>query len=296
MVLKAKKKESVFSDKGLQNYLYEISQYKALPRELEQELAVKAHNGDKDALNRLIQSNLKFVVKIATRYQNRGLTLLELISEGNIGLIKAIEKFDPEKDIKLISYAIWWIKQRIMLAISEKNSMIRVPLGKTSQSNKLKAVSDKKYTETGHTPSDDELGKLMELDPKMIDQLRGNIIDTVSIDEMISTSGNQEINIGDNLEDKDTVDPQSMYYRERILKKLRNAIDNLDTREAEIIRTYYGINKQQKARNFAQIAEKMGLSRERVRQIQKEALKKILEGLQPEEEKLVDNFIEKYSN
>lgn len=293
--MQRKKRESVFSDKALQSYLYEISKYKALPRELEQEYAVKAKAGDKDALNKLIQSNLKFVVKIATRYQNRGLSLSELISEGNIGLIKAIEKFDPDKDIKLISYAIWWIKQRIMLAISEKNSLIRVPLGKTSQSNKMKAVSDKKYTETGQAPSDAELGKMLDLDPKMIDQLRGNIIDTVSIDEIISTSGNQEINIGDNLEDKDTADPQTMYYRERMLKKLRNAIDNLEDREAEIIRTYYGINKQHKARNFAQIAEKMGLSRERVRQIQKEALKKIMDGLQPEEEQLVDDFIERYS-
>lgn len=293
--MQRKKRESVFSDKALQSYLYEISKYKALPRELEQEYAVKAKAGDKDALNKLIQSNLKFVVKIATRYQNRGLTLSELISEGNIGLIKAIEKFDPDKDIKLISYAIWWIKQRIMLAISEKNSLIRVPLGKTSQSNKMKAVSDKKYMETGQAPSDVELGEMLDLDPKMINQLRGNIIDTVSIDEIISTSGNQEINIGDNLEDKDTADPQTVYYRERMLKKLRNAIDNLEDREAEIIRTYYGINKQNKARNFAQIAEKMGLSRERVRQIQKEALKKIMDGLQPEEEQLVDDFIERYS-
>ena len=292
--MQRKRKESVFSDKALQNYLNEISKYKALPREVEHELAIKACNGDKEALNKLIQSNLKFVVKIATRYQNRGLTLAELISEGNIGLIKAIEKFDPDKDIKLISYAIWWIRQRIMLALSEKNSLIRVPLGKTSQANKLKAVSDKMLSITGHVPSDKELSAIMELDTKMLDQLRGNVIDTLSIDELTTTSGNQEISIGDNLEDKSTIDPQSLYYKERLKNKLRKAIDNLETREADIIRTYYGINKQEKAENFAQIAERMGLSRERVRQIQKEALKKILNDLQPEEEKLVDAFIEKY--
>jgi len=293
--MQKRRKESVFSDKALQSYLNEISKYKAMPRELEQEMAIKARNGDKDALNQLIQSNLKFVVKIASRYQNRGLSLSELISEGNIGLIKAIEKFDPSKDIKLISYGIWWIKQRIMLAISEKNTLIRVPLGKTSQASKLKAIADKEYSVTGKNPSDSELSKKMDLDPKMIDQLRSNIIDTVSIDEITTTSGNQEVNIRDNLEDMETPDPQTLYYRERLKKKLTNAIDNLETREAEIIRTYYGINKHNKAQNFAQIAEKMGLSRERVRQIQKEALKKILNGLQPEEEKLVDAFIDKYS-
>ncbi len=293
--MQRKRKDSVFSDKALQNYLTEISRFKALPREVEQELAVNAKNGDKEALNKLIQSNLKFVVKIATRYQNRGLSLSELISEGNIGLIKAVEKFDPEKDIKLISYAIWWIRQRIMLAISEKSSMIRVPLGKSSQANKLKAVSDKMFSITGVAPSDNELSEILDIDTKMIDSLRSNVIDTVSIDELTASSGNPDINISNNIEDKSTLDPQTLYYRERIQKKLKHAIDNLETREADIIRNYYGINKMHKAENFAQIAEKMGLSRERVRQIQKEALKKILSDLKPEEEKLVDAFIEEHN-
>jgi RNA polymerase primary sigma factor len=288
------RKESVFADKALQNYLNEISKYKALPREIEHDMAIKANKGDKEALDRLIQANLKFVVKIATRYQNRGLSLSELISEGNIGLIKAIEKFDPTKDIKLISYAIWWIKQRIMLAVSEKNSLIRVPMGKSSQANKLKAVSDRIFAVTGQSPSDSELSEIMEIDEKTIDQLRSNVIDTLSIDELSTTSTNQEVNISDNLEDKEALNPQTLYYKERLHNKLENAIKHLDSREAQIIRTYYGINKQQQARNFAQIAEEMGLSRERVRQIQKEALKKILSDMQPEEEKLVDAFIDEY--
>jgi RNA polymerase primary sigma factor len=289
-----KRKESVYSDKALQSYLSEISKYKAIPRELEHELAIKARNGDQDALNTLIQSNLKFVVKIASRFQNRGLSLAELISEGNIGLIKAIEKFDPDKDIKLISYAIWWIKQRIMLALAEKNSLIRVPLGKTSQANKIRAISDKMYTMTGNSPTDEEISEIMDVDPKMIDQLRSNIIDTLSIDEISTNADNQEINMSDNLEDKVSVDPQTLYYKERMQNKLKRAIKNLDSRESEIIRTYYGINKQNRAKNFAQIAEEMGLSRERVRQIQKEALKKIIDDIQPEEEVLVDAFIDEF--
>ncbi|HOD17877.1 MAG TPA: RNA polymerase sigma factor RpoD/SigA [Candidatus Cloacimonadota bacterium] len=293
--MQRKKKESVFSDKALQNYLNEISKFKTLPREEEHELAIKAKAGDKEALNKLIQANLKFVVKIAARYQNRGLTLSELISEGNIGLIKAIEKFYPDKDIKLISYAIWWIKQRIMQAIAEKNSLIRVPLGKSNQANKLKAISDKRFASTGETPTVKELSELMEIDPKLIDRLRTNQIDTVSIDEVNATNNNQEVALSENLQDKDTADPQTLFYKERLLKKLTQAINNLEPREAEIIRNYYGMNKQQKAHNFAQIAQKMGLSRERVRQIQKEALKKILNGMEPDEEKLVDAFIDKYN-
>lgn len=288
-------RENVFADKALQNYLKEISKFQALSREEEHELGVKARNGDLEAINRLVQANLKFVVKIASRYQNRGLTLSELISEGNIGLLKAIEKFDPDKDIKLISYAIWWIKQRIMLAVSEKSSLIRVPLGKSSSAYRVKATQDRIYTETGETASTEELSEKMNITEKSIQQLRGQMIETTSFDDLISGANFQEFSTRDMIADEELADPQKMYHRERLQKKISNAIDKLDKREADIIRTYYGLNKEQETQNFAQIAEKMGLSRERVRQIQKEALKKILAELKPDEDGFVDEFIEKYN-
>ena len=120
--------ENVYNDKGLQQYLKDISKIPTLSREEENRLAIKAKNGDKEALNKLIESNLKFVVRVATKYQNRGLSFNELISEGNQGLIKAIEKFDPDKNIKLISYAVWWIKQSILQAIAEQSRLVRLPL------------------------------------------------------------------------------------------------------------------------------------------------------------------------
>mgnify|MGYP001165605075 CR=1 FL=1 len=288
------RRESVFADKALQNYLNEISKYKTLSREEEHELGIKARNGDAEAMNRLIQSNLKFVVKIALRYQNRGLSLSELISEGNIGLIKAIEKFDPEKDIKLISYAIWWIKQRIMLAVSEKSSLIRVPMGKSSAAHRVKATQDRIFAETGELASTDELSERMHLTGKSIDQLKGQIPETSSFDEILSTDDFQDYTAKDLLVDKEGSDPQSLYYHERMQEKINSAIDKLDAREADIIRTYFGLNESHESRNFAQIAERMGLSRERVRQIQKEALKKILHEIRPEEDAFVDDFIEKY--
>ncbi len=289
------RRESVFSDKALQSYLNEISKYKTLTREEEHELGIKARNGDAEAMNKLIQSNLKFVVKIAARYQNRGLTLSELISEGNIGLIKAIEKFDPDKDIKLISYAIWWIKQRIMLAVSEKSSLIRVPLGKSSAAHRVKATSDRIFSETGESASTEELSERMHITEKSIDQLKGQIPETSSFDEILSSDDHQEFTTKDMFIDHDASDPQTLYYQERMHEKLHQAIDKLDTREADIIRTYFGLNEPNEARNFAQIAEVMGLSRERVRQIQKEALRKILQEIRPEEGALVDDFIEKYN-
>lgn len=288
------RKESVFADKALQNYLREISKYKTLSREEEHELGIKAKNGDANALNRLIQSNLKFVVKIAARYQNRGLTLSELISEGNIGLIKAIEKFDPEKDIKLISYAIWWIKQRIMLAVSEKSSLIRVPLGKTSTAHRIKAAQDRFFSETGESASSQELSSTTNMTARSIDQLKGQIIETTSFDDLIQSDDFSEYSTRDLLEDKETADPQQLYYRDRMQERLHHAIDMLDDREADIIRDYFGLNEKNEAQNFAQIAERIGLSRERVRQIQKEALRKMMAELKPEEDAFVDEFIERY--
>ncbi|HOE54905.1 MAG TPA: RNA polymerase sigma factor RpoD/SigA [Candidatus Cloacimonas acidaminovorans] len=287
-------KESVFADKALQNYLNEISKFKTLSREEEHDLAIKAKNGDVDAMNKLIQANLKFVVKIASRYQNRGLSLSELISEGNIGLIKAIEKFDPDKDIKLISYAIWWIKQRIMLAVSEKSSLIRVPMGKSSAAHRVKLTQDRYFTETGKIATPDELSEKMNIAEKTIAQLQNKLPETSSFDDIITTSDSQDFTAKDLLEDKDTLDPQSLYYQERMQEKIQNAISKLDAREADIIRNYFGLNESHESRNFAQIAEKLGLSRERVRQIQKEALKKIMREIKPEEDEFVDRFLEKY--
>jgi len=287
-------KESVFADKALQNYLNEISKFKTLSRKEEHDLAIKAKNGDIDAMNKLIQANLKFVVKIASRYQNRGLSLSELISEGNIGLIKAIEKFDPDKDIKLISYAIWWIKQRIMLAVSEKSSLIRVPMGKSSAAHRVKLTQDRYFTETGKIATPDELSEKMNIAEKTIEQLQNKLPETSSFDDIITTSDSQDFTAKDLLEDKDTLDPQSLYYQERMQEKIQNAISKLDAREADIIRNYFGLNESHESRNFAQIAEKLGLSRERVRQIQKEALKKIMREIKPEEDEFVDRFLEKY--
>ncbi|MEF3694728.1 MAG: RNA polymerase sigma factor RpoD/SigA [Candidatus Cloacimonadota bacterium] len=286
--------ENVFADRALQNYLREISKYKTLSREEEQELARRAKEGDQDAINRLTQANLKFVVKIASKYQNRGLSLSELISEGNIGLIKAIEKFEPDKDIKLISYAIWWIKQRIMLAVSEKSSLIRVPMGKSSTVHRMKALEDRHLAETGEAVSMAELSEKMNIGAKSLEVLKGNRIETTSFDDILQGSDYQEFSTRDMFEDKDLVDPQRIYYRDRIQEKIHSAIDKLDLREADIIRKYFGLDESQETMNFAQIAEMMGLSRERVRQIQKEALKKILHELQPEEGDLVESFVETY--
>lgn len=267
--------ENVFKDKALQKYLGDISRIKPLSREDELELAIKAKNGDEDAKAILIRSNLKFVVKIASRYQNRGLTLSELISEGNMGLITAIEKFDTEKDIKLISYAVWWIRQRILFALSEKVSVIRTPLGKANAANKIKKAKEQIFSDTGHHATLAEIVEKTNLKPKVVDKIERQVTDAVSLEDVSYSNKHDEVTLLNFMEDINAEDPKRIYYKDKLNSKIHDSISNLAERDAFIIKSYFGLEGKD-GKNFAQIAEELGISRERVRQIQKEALKKIM--------------------
>ena len=282
--------ENVFEDKALQSYLNEIAKIKPLTREEEQELAIKAKQGDKKALDKLVTANLKFVVKVASRYQNRGLTLAELISEGNMGLIKAIEKFEPEQDNKLISYAVWWIRQRILFALAEKTNVIRIPLGKANLANKIKFAKDQVFSETGQKASVEEISDRTDLDEKAIRKINNQNIQTLSLDDQAYTDKHDTVAITDFLEDPAIVDPKTLYYQERVQDKIEESISKLPPRDAYIVKQYFGLEGDG-SRNFAQIGEELGLSRERVRQIQKAALQSILKEAYAEMEKDIDYLI-----
>jgi RNA polymerase primary sigma factor len=282
--------ENVFNDRALQSYLSEIAKIKPLSREKEIELAIKAKQGDKKALDKLVTANLKFVVKVAARYQNRGLTLSELISEGNMGLIKAIEKFDPERHNKLISYAVWWIKQKILFALAEKTTVIRMPLGKANIANKIKLARDKVFSETGHKASIEEISEMTHLNEKAIDKISKQKINTFSLDDSSFTKRHEKVSLHDFLEDSEILDPKTLYYRDKVKGSIEESISKLPPREAYIVKQYFGLEGD-KSKNFAQIGEELGLSRERVRQIQKKALQKILEETYKEVENDIDYLI-----
>jgi RNA polymerase primary sigma factor len=282
--------ENVFKDRALQSYLNQIAKIKPLSREEEQELAIKAQKGDKKALDKLVTANLKFVVKVASRYQNRGLTLAELISEGNMGLIKAIEKFDPEQHNKLISYAVWWIRQRILFALAEKTNVIRIPLGKANIANKIKYAKDKVFSETGRHASIEEISDRTDLDKKAIKKIDLQNIQTLSLDDESYTQKHDKVSLSDFLEDPSTVDPKTLYYKGKVQDKIEESIEKLPSRDAYIVKQYFGLEGDE-SRNFAQIGEELGLSRERVRQIQKAALQSILEDAFEEMESDIDYLI-----
>jgi RNA polymerase primary sigma factor len=284
--------ENVYNDKGLQQYLKDISKIPTLSREEENRLAIKAKNGDKEALNKLIESNLKFVVRVATKYQNRGLSFNELISEGNQGLIKAIEKFDPDKNIKLISYAVWWIKQRISAAISNNKSMIIVPLGKNNISNKIKNSREQIYQKTGNKATEQEISEHSNIDMKTLEKIQRQIPETISLDSESNNLKTNNITINTFLSDPDNLDPNKIYKKEKLKKKINDLIKQLPERNEYILRSYFGLNDK-KEKNFAEIAKELGLSRERIRQIQKESIKKIYENSYKELENDIDLIINK---
>lgn len=266
--------ENVFHDKALQKYLNDISSIPTLSREEEQELAHRCKLGDKKAQDRLIQANLKFVVKIASHYQNRGLSLSELISEGNMGLIAAIDKFEPDKNIKLISYAVWWIRQRILFALAEKTSIIRTPLGKSNLANKIRKAKEKIFSGTGRQATMADVSAATKLNSKVIHKIEEQITDAVSLDEISYTADNDEVRLQNFLFDVAAEDPKQLYYHDKIQNRIQKSISSLPARDAYIVRQYFGLDGEE-GKNFAQIAEELGISRERVRQIQKAAIKKI---------------------
>jgi len=278
------------TDESLLKYLNDISRYSTLSREEEKQLAIKVKVGDKKAKERLINANLKFVVKIALNYQNRGLTLSELISDGNLGLIKAIEKFDPDKDIKLITYAIWWIRQRILFAIAEKSSLIRIPLGLNNRVKKLKNAKDKIFVEQGYAPDADQLSMETDISEQSINRIANTMFETLSLDEIdynFGRCGNrpysshyENISIIDVFENSDSADPKTLVANEKIQETIQQSIKALDDREAYILKSYFGLEGFQE-KNYSEIAKEIGISRERVRQIQKIALKKIFNQVYP---------------
>ncbi len=280
--------ENVFLDKALQSYLKGISDIEPLSREEEHELAIRAQNGDQEAFDKLVHANLKFVVTVAAKYQNKGLSLAELISEGNVGLIKAIKKFDPSKNIKLISYAVWWIKQSILLALAEKTDLIRVPLGKTNSVNKIKMARAKIFSELGREPTNQEIANECGLSVEEVQRVNDQIVDTFSLD---STETEDNSSMYDFLEDRITKDPQTLYYRDKVLESIEQSLEEIPEREALIVKKYFGLDGEP-SKNFAQIGKELGLSRERVRQIHKAALDHILkesyDGLKDDIEKIID--------
>ncbi len=256
---------------SLEDYLNDISKQPLLTAEEEVKLAQRIHNDDREALERLVCANLRFVVSVAKQYQNQGLTLPDLINEGNIGLIKAAEKFDETRGFKFISYAVWWIRQSILQALAEQSRMVRLPLNQVSAVSRINKLIMKFEQEHERKPSAYELSELIDETPEKIrDSLRANGR-PMSINAPLGEG--DDSTLLEVISDENTPQADRGMIDKSLATEIERMLDTLDEREKTIVEMCFGINNREMT--LDEISEKFGLSRERVRQIREKALLKL---------------------
>lgn len=256
---------------ALEKYLQDISHEGLVSVEEEIELARKIKKGDVKALEKLTKANLRFVVSVAKQYQNQGLSLPDLINEGNLGLIKAAKKYDETRGFKFISYAVWWIRQSIMQAISEQSRIVRVPINQMGVIHKMRKVVQQFEQEYQRLPSIDEIAEQIDLPKEKIVEIMSMITKKISMDAPIST--NDDGNLLDVLPNKNSPSADEDLLEEGLKKEIERLLVSLSEREQIILRGYFGIN--QREMSLEEIGEQTGLTRERVRQLKEKAIKRL---------------------
>jgi RNA polymerase primary sigma factor len=259
-------------DTAIKLYLREIGQVKLLTPEEEIELAAKIKKGDKKAREQMIKANLRLVVKIAHDYEGFGLPLLDLISEGNIGLMKAVERFDPAKGGKLSTYGSWWIKQSIKRALANQSKTIRLPVHLVDKISKMRRVAMKLQEEFGREPTDDELGEELGISASRVAQMRTAAIRPASLDAPIGDDDSN--NFSEVVQDENADTPYEHLEEKTVTKMLQEMVTTLDQREATILRYRFGLDGGSE-KTLEEVGQKFGVTRERVRQIQNIALNKL---------------------
>jgi len=271
------------SDTGLNRYLREIGRIPLLTPQQEIELAAKIKKGDAAARERMINSNLRLVVTIAHDYANLGLPLLDLISEGNIGLTKAIERFDPTKGAKLSTYAMWWIKQSIKRALANQSKMIRLPVHLGDKIAKVRRVSLQMSDELGREPTDDELGEEIGIASEKVARLKSVGIRPASLDAAIGDDDSTEF--GEMIGDEDAQTPFELLRDKNLRGEVDGLIEVLDSREKKIISQRFGLDGG-KPKTLEDVGKNFGITRERIRQLQNIALAKLRRALSQKEDLL----------
>lgn len=256
---------------ALEKYLQEIGREEMITVEQEAELARRIRKGDRKALEELTKANLRFVVSVAKQYQNQGLTLPDLINEGNLGLIKAAEKFDETRGFKFISYAVWWIRQSILQALAEQSRIVRLPLNQVGQLNRINRLFSKFEQENERTPSVEELAEVLEADAEMVSEVMKNAVRPISMDAPFVEG--EENTLQDILTDNSSSDVDGLFDGESLATEVKRTLAMLPERERKILVMFYGIGESEKS--LEEIGLQLGLSRERVRQIKEKTLKKL---------------------
>jgi RNA polymerase primary sigma factor len=259
---------------SLDKYLQEIGKEDMISAEEEVELAIRIRGGDRAALEKLTRANLRFVVSVSKQYQNQGLSLPDLINEGNMGLIKAAERFDETRGFKFISYAVWWIRQSILQALAEQARIVRLPLNKIGIINKINRAFSELEQKYERPPSVDELAEILEVSPSDIRQSMSSSGRHVSMDASLVEGDESSSNMYDLLLNDSLPGPETNLVQESLQKDIERSLTTLTSREGDVVRMYYGLSGRYPL-TLEEIGEKFDLTRERVRQIKEKAIRRL---------------------
>ena len=265
-------KSNIEENNNISLYFADAKREKLLTREEEIELTQRLKKGDSQARAKLIRSNLRFVISIAKQYKNSGLLLEDLIGEGNLGLIIATDRFDPDKGYHFISYAVYWIRQSILRAINEKSRLIRLPLNKAMDLVDLERAVHQCYYKTGHMPDVEDLAAILKKEPREIRNIMSMNNEYVSLEKDFNMGGVKD-RLADVVEDKNSKTVEDILSDKELTEELKIAMEELSDIEKEIINARYGLDQEKKT--LKEVGDKYSFTKERIRQIEKKALKKM---------------------
>src|ERR671937_2519874 len=265
-------KKSSYEEGSLDQYLRDISVYPLIDREEEIRLARRIRANDEEALDKLVRSNLRFVVSVAKKYQNQGVSLSDLINEGNLGLIRAAHKFDETKGIKFISYAVWWIRQAILQALAEQSRIVRVPLNRAGTLHRIGKRANALLQELGREPTHEEIAEEMDLSEEEVARTISISQTHLSLDAPLTPG--EDNKLLDYLPDNLNPQPDELTFEKALTESIEEALSSLKEREARILRLYFGLDGEEPM-TLEQIGSLLGITRERVRQIKEKALSRL---------------------
>lgn len=262
-----------FEETSLDQYLRDISTYPLLAREDEIALAARIKQGCTESLDKLVRSNLRFVVSVAKRYQNQGVALGDLINEGNLGLIRAAHKFDETKGIKFISYAVWWIRQAILQALAEQSRIVRVPINRAGALHRIGKRTSTLLQELGREPTTEEIAHELDLPHDEVTRTLAISQGHLSLDAPLSPG--EDNRLIDYLPDQLSTDPDEETYERALASTIEEALGTLKERESRVLRLYFGLEDGKDQMTLEEIGSLLGITRERVRQIKEKALRRL---------------------
>jgi len=266
---------SVEEQSALDQYLRDVSRHELITPEREKELGALAQLGDQDAIQELARANLRFVISVAKKYQNRGVSLTDLIQEGNVGLVTAARKFDPEQGVKFISYAVWWIRQAILASLANHGRAVRVPLNRASNLARIFREKERLKQEKGREPTTDELAEATHLTPELVESLQTLNAAEIRLDAPIGDS--EDSQLVERFITEEAAEPEVEVEGRLLTETITEALATLEPRDAKVLRLYFGLQGERE-HTLEEIGNMLGVTRERIRQLRDRALRRLREG------------------